>query len=380
MLQKSDIRVLLAEDDLINAKLLTELLEKKYNVVVTAYDGIEGIEKFKLEEFDVVVSDIEMPRCNGLEMIKEIKKLKPSIFTILQTAYTEASYFIEAINLKVDRFLPKPINAKLLLSYIDEYEEKLKNKKLIEEQQKLLNHYKQVIDDILIVVKTDSDGRIKYVNDKFCETTGYTQNEVIGKTHPEIVSHKKLMKKELFDEMWENIRNLKPHRMIIRNQTKSGSSYWIDSYFYPITDNKNNLFEIMAFSHDITAQIKQQKEKETTFIKENQENVEKAMQICSNQFVKFIPFATIIFENDYKISEFNAEFENIIINDSNIDFYTMLLDKTLKVTDIIKDYEDLFLVDTDVDYVAIDGFEGRFNVKTKKITQNQTLMSFINVQ
>ena len=151
MIQKSDIKVLLAEDDLINAKLLTELLEKKYNVVVTAYDGIEGIEKFKLEEFDVIVSDIEMPRCNGLEMIKEIKKLKPSIFTILQTAYTEASYFIEAINLKVDRFLPKPINAKLLLSYIDEYEEKLKNKKLIEEQQKLLNQYKQVIDDILIV-------------------------------------------------------------------------------------------------------------------------------------------------------------------------------------------------------------------------------------
>lgn len=379
MIQKSDIKVLLAEDDLINAKLLTELLEKKYNVVVTAYDGIEGIEKFKLEEFDVIVSDIEMPKCNGLEMIKEIKKLKPSIFTILQTAYTEASYFIEAINLKVDRFLPKPINAKLLLSYIDEQEERLKTKRLVEEQQKLLNHYKQVIDDILIVVKTDTEGKIKYVNDKFCEISGYTQNELIGKTHPEVVSHKKLMKKELFDDMWDNIRNLNPYRMIIRNQTKNGSSYWIDSYFYPITDDKNNLFEIMAFSHDITAQIKQEKAKETTFIKENQENVEKAMQLCSNRFVKFIPFATIIFDNDYKISDFNTEFENMIINNSNMDYYTMLLDKTLQVTDIIKNYEDLFFVDTELDHVIIDGCEVRFNIKTRKISQNQTLMSFINV-
>ena len=135
----------------------------------------------------------------------------------------------------------------------------------------------------------------------------------------------------------------------------------------------------MAFSHDITAQIKQEKAKETTFIKENQENVEKAMQLCSNRFVKFIPFATIIFDNDYKISDFNTEFENMIINNSNMDYYTMLLDKTLQVTDIIKNYEDLFFVDTELDHVIIDGCEVRFNIKTRKISQNQTLMSFINV-
>jgi PAS domain S-box-containing protein len=379
MLQKSDIKVLLAEDDLINAKLLTELLQKKYNVVVTAYDGIEGIEKFKLEEFDVVVSDIEMPRCNGLEMITEIKKIKPSIFTILQTAYTEASYFIEAINLKVDRFLPKPINAKLLLSYIDEQEERLKTKKLVEEQQKLLNHYKQVIDDILIVVKTDTEGKIKYVNNKFCEISGYTQDEVIGKTHPEIVSHKKLMKKELFDAMWSNIRNLKPHRMIIRNQNKSGSSYWIDSYFYPITDSHNNLFEIMAFSHDITAQIKQEKAKETTFIKENQENVEKAMQLCSNQFVKYIPFATIIIDADSNITEYNHDFENLILNSTNIELYEKLLEKTLKITDILELDNEFMIIESDIDSATLSGISEKFNIKSRNISQNQTLMSFINV-
>jgi|GEM_PF-2925572 len=380
MLQKSDIRVLLAEDDLINAKLLTELLEKKYNVVVTAYDGIEGIEKFKLEEFDVVVSDIEMPRCNGLEMIKEIKKLKPSIFTILQTAYTEASYFIEAINLKVDRFLPKPINAKLLLSYIDEQEEKIKTKRLIEEQQKLLNHYKQVIDDILIVVKTDTEGKIKYVNDKFCEISGYTQDEIIGKTHPEIVSHHTLMKKELFDEMWKSVENLKPHHMIIRNQNKSGSSYWIDSYFYPITDNNNNLFEVIAFSKDITAQIKQQKEKESLYVKESQDNITKAMHLYQTQFIKYIPLPTIIIDSDLNITEYNHDFENLILNSTNIELYEKLLEKTLKITDILEVNNEFMIIESDIDSATLSGISEKFNIKSKNISQNQTLMSFINVQ
>jgi PAS domain S-box-containing protein len=379
MLQKSDIRVLLAEDDLINAKLLTELLEKKYNVVVTAYDGIEGIEKFKLEEFDVIVSDIEMPKCNGLEMIKEIKKLKPSIFTILQTAYTEASYFIEAINLKVDRFLPKPINAKLLLSYIDEQEERLKTKKLVEEQQKLLNHYKQVIDDILIVVKTDTEGKIKYVNNKFCEISGYTQDEVIGKTHPEIVSHHTLMKKELFDEMWKSVENLKPHHMIIRNQNKSGSSYWIDSYFYPITDNNNNLFEVIAFSKDITAQIKQQKEQESLYVKESQDNITKAMNLYQTQFIKYIPFATIIIDADSNITEYNHDFENLILNSTNIELYEKLLEKTLKITDILELDNEFMIIESDIDSATLSGISEKFNIKSRNISQNQTLMSFINV-
>jgi PAS domain S-box-containing protein len=379
MLQKSDIKVLLAEDDLVNAKLLTELLQKKYNVVVTAYDGIEGIEKFKLEEFDVVVSDIEMPRCNGLEMITEIKKIKPSIFTILQTAYTEASYFIEAINLKVDRFLPKPINAKLLLSYIDEQEEKIKTKRLIEEQQKLLNHYKQVIDDILIVVKTDTEGKIKYVNDKFCEISGYTQDEIIGKTHPEIVSHHTLMKKELFDEMWTSVESLKPHHMIIRNQNKSGSSYWIDSYFYPITDNNNNLFEVIAFSKDITAQIKQQKEKESLYVKESQDNITKAMHLYQTQFIKYIPLPTIIIDSDSNITEYNHDFENLILNSTNIELYEKLLEKTLKITDILEVNNEFMIIESDIDSATLSGISEKFNIKSKNISQNQTLMSFINV-
>lgn len=87
MMHKSNMRILLVEDEEINARLLKELLEPKYENITLAFDGIEGIEKFKSDKFDVVISDINMPRCNGINMINELKKINPHIYTILETAH-----------------------------------------------------------------------------------------------------------------------------------------------------------------------------------------------------------------------------------------------------------------------------------------------------
>jgi PAS domain S-box-containing protein len=379
-MQKSKIKILFVEDDETNSKLLADVLSKKFEHVTLARDGLEGLEKFKLDDFDIVLSDIEMPKMNGIEMIKEIKKINPTIFTILLTAYTETSYFIEAIHSKVDRFLTKPLDVRLLFTYIDNYEESLENKKLLIKQEKLLNHYKQVIDDILIVVKTDANGAIQYVNDKFCQTTGYTYEETIGKTHTELVSHHKLMDKGLFKDMWESITNLKPHQMVIRNQDKQGSSYWLRSYFYPIVDNNNNLIEIITFSENITDQIKKEKEAKLQDTKENRDNITKAIELSQGQFIKYIPFPTIIIDNQDLITEYNDEFETIILMSTDISLYEKLLEKDLKLSDIIKVDDGIFLLETLRDNIEIDGISQTFNLKYKTITQDTSIVSFINVQ
>lgn len=379
-MQQSNIKILFVEDDETNSKLLADVLGKKFEHVTLAKDGLEGLEKFKLDNFDIVLSDIEMPKMNGIEMIKEIKKINPTIFTILLTAYTETSYFIEAIHAKVDRFLTKPLDVRLLFTYIDNYEELLTSKKLLIEQEKLLNHYKQVIDDILIVVKTDANGIIQYVNDKFCQTTGYTYEESIGKPHIDLVSHHQLMDKELFKDMWENVKNLKPHQMIIRNQDKQGSSYWLSSYFYPIADNNNNLTEIITFSENITDQIKKEKENKLKDTKENRDNITKAIELSQGQFVKYIPFPTIIIDNQDIITEYNDEFETIILMSTNTPLYEKLLEQELKLSDIIKVDDGIFLLETLRDNIEIDGVSQTFNLKYKTITQDTTIVSFINVQ
>lgn len=114
----------------------------------------------------------------------------------------------------------------------------------------LLNEYKNAIDESSIVSKTDLKGIITFVNDKFCEISGYTKEELIGKNH-NIIRHQD-MQKEFFKNLWETILNKKIFKGVIKNRKKNGEIYYVDSTIIPILDSNNNILEFMGIRHDIT--------------------------------------------------------------------------------------------------------------------------------
>ncbi len=90
-------------------------LNKILPIIIPASDGEEGINLYKehknsenLRDFDLIISDIEMPNKNGLEMLAEIKEISPSIPIIITSAYTNTEYFLEAINIGIDNYILKP--------------------------------------------------------------------------------------------------------------------------------------------------------------------------------------------------------------------------------------------------------------------------------
>lgn len=81
-----------------------------FDNIIVATDGQDGLEKFKNNaNIDIVISDINMPIMNGLEMSKEIVKIDPSIPILISSAYNEVSYFMEAIKIGVEGYLLKPL-------------------------------------------------------------------------------------------------------------------------------------------------------------------------------------------------------------------------------------------------------------------------------
>ncbi len=89
----------------------------------------------------------------------------------------------------------------------------------------------------LIVSSTDLKGIIVYVNRKFCEISGYKENELIGKNH-NIIRHPD-MPKIAFQEVWKTIQSKKEWSGIIKNLRKDGKYYWVYTHISPIiTDNK----------------------------------------------------------------------------------------------------------------------------------------------
>jgi len=132
----------------------------------------------------------------------------------------------------------------------------------MEKNIRLLDEYKQAVDRSSIVSKTTSKGVITYVNDQFCEISGYAREELIGKAHS-VVRHPD-MPKEAFKEMWAMILEKKPWHGIVKNQTKNGAYYWVDVTINPILDQDGNIEEFIAIRNDITQTIQLHKELERT--------------------------------------------------------------------------------------------------------------------
>lgn len=127
---------------------------------------------------------------------------------------------------------------------------------------KLLDQYKRAVDRSSIVSKTDKSGRITYANEQFCNISGYTKEELLGKAH-NIVRHPD-MPKSAFREMWRTILSKKPWFGIVKNRKKDGGEYIVEVTVNPILDQKGEIQEFIAIRNDITEIITLHKELEHT--------------------------------------------------------------------------------------------------------------------
>lgn len=129
----------------------------------------------------------------------------------------------------------------------------LKETKKVDKKDTLLvlEEYKKAIDESSIVSKTDPYGIITYVNSKFCETSGYTEDELIGKNHN--IIRNPINSKSFFEDMWKTLKNKKTFKGIISNKRKDGTIYYVDSTIVPILDYQGNIIEYIGIRHDITS-------------------------------------------------------------------------------------------------------------------------------
>ncbi|WP_294966528.1 EAL domain-containing protein [Sulfurimonas sp.] len=121
----------------------------------------------------------------------------------------------------------------------------------------ILAQYKDAVDKSSIVSKTDIQGKITYVNDKFCEVSEYTREELIGNTHAVIKDPE--APASIFKDMWKTISEGNIWKGIVKNIKKSGSYYYVNSMIYPMKDSSGKILEYISIRQDITELIKNQK-------------------------------------------------------------------------------------------------------------------------
>jgi len=256
--------ILIIDDNPKNIQLAATVLKTTnlYNIFF-ATSGQDGLNQLYKTKFSLVLLDINMPIMNGYETAQRIKN--DEILKKIPIIFLSANATQESINQGFEYggadYITKPFQEEELLHRVRTHvelfnsKEQLQNK--VEDSQFLLQQYKVAMDAGSIVSKTDLKGVITYVNDKFCEISKYSREELLGANHNILRHHN--MPAEAFEEMWSTIKNKDVWKGFIENRAKDGSSYFVEATVLPLLNHDNEIVEYMAVRTDITKQVVMQR-------------------------------------------------------------------------------------------------------------------------
>jgi PAS domain S-box-containing protein len=121
------------------------------------------------------------------------------------------------------------------------------------ELSQLLHHYRHTVDSILIVAKTDRERRFTYVNDNFCQISGYQREELIGQSFEMVQFDKTPL--NLFDQMWQVASQKQTWNGSVQYRTQNGQKVYIYTTLFPILDHQGEIIEYMFLNDDITDRV-----------------------------------------------------------------------------------------------------------------------------
>ncbi|MCK4743348.1 MAG: response regulator [Sulfuriflexus sp.] len=211
-----------------------------------------------LDDFkpDLVILDVYMPDCSGPELAQVIRQDDKWAMVPIMFLSTESNtnYQLAAMNLGGDGFLVKPVTSECLVSAVVVRAKRARwNSRINQDLSAALRESKFntiAMDQHGIVSSADIKGRILDVNDKFCEVSGYSRAELLGRNHRILKSdyHPAIF----YEEMWHSISRGKVWHGTICNLDRDGNKYWVDSTIVPFLDDKGKPYKYVSVRTDIT--------------------------------------------------------------------------------------------------------------------------------
>ena len=254
--ETSPFRVLLVDDDISILEYYKVILTEAGMDVLILSNPLEtlvAVEKFKP---DVIVLDLYMTECSGPEIAQVIRQDDKWAMTSIMflSAETDLSVQLESMNLGAESFMVKPVEAEHLVNAIttkakhSRWSNKLNNDLKVALRE---GEYQLVASNQHNISSTaDVSGRIISVNDKFCEISGYSKNELIGKNHRLLKSD--YHPDEFYEDMWKTISGGQVWHGRICNYNKKGERYWVESTIVPFLDEKGQPYKYVSARTDVT--------------------------------------------------------------------------------------------------------------------------------
>ena len=203
-------KILVVEDDNQIQELIVEFLSSQDYIVDTANDGVEGYEKFKSGEYDLVILDVMMPRLDGHSLCKMIRNIDKEVSIIFLTALGDEENEIKGFDLNADDYISKPFSFNILIKRVEAVLRRKNKEKSEDEVLKFEG------------LKLDLQTFKSYIDEEEIELTLKEFNilKLMISSYPTVVSREKLIEKIWGYDYFGDTRVIDAHMKNIRKKIK----------------------------------------------------------------------------------------------------------------------------------------------------------------
>lgn len=253
-----ELTLLYIEDDEQLRKELSSQFEKNFKEVFVATNEVEALEKFRNNEIDFIICDINLPRKNTIEFLSEVKIKDSTIPILIVTTSTNQEYVFSCLKIGVTDYFVKPFEPIEFVEKIEKILDNLEKERELDFYNETIKDYMDTIGKVAVVSIFDLEYKLVYFNDFLIEVSKYDFEELVSfdffsLLHPDL-------SKEFIKKITDDLENGQSYKGNLKYISKDKDTFYANTTIVPIKDNSEKIEKYICVKFITTKEENERRE------------------------------------------------------------------------------------------------------------------------
>lgn len=253
-----ELTLLYIEDDEQLRKELSSEFEKRFKELFVVTNEIEALEKFRNNEIDFIICDINLPRKNTIEFLSEVKIKDSKIPILIVTTSTNQEYVFSCLKIGVTDYFVKPFEPIEFIEKIEKILDNLEKERELDFYNETIKDYMDTIGKVAVVSIFDLEYKLVYFNDFLIEVSKYDFEELVSfdflsLLHPDL-------SKEFIKKITDDLENGQSYKGNLKYISKDKDTFYANTTIVPIKDNSEKIEKYICVKFITTKEENERRE------------------------------------------------------------------------------------------------------------------------